>query len=142
MNLIKTDGLRFTLLPTTTITTAVGATAGTVVSGLAGVTYLLIQAVFAWGSGGTTAKAYVQTSMDGTVWNDIMSFAFTTAILTKQSAVTSAIALAAGVTPTDGSLADNTIVNGLLGDRLRIKYVTTGTYAGGTTLTITGVAKG
>jgi hypothetical protein len=120
------------------ITTAVSATAGaTIAKGLRGVYYIVAQAKFVYGSGGTTAKAYLQTSVDGGAsWIDIMCFAFATATATKVSAVPVTTALAAGVTPTDGSLADNTILAGLIGSMFRIKYVTTGTYAGGTTLTV------
>lgn len=142
MNLAKTGTLS-TLVSALAITTALPATGTTPVTGLAGMKYLLLQAAFVYGSGGTTAKAYVQTSLDGgATWIDIACFAFATASGTKVSALSMLVALAAAVTPTDGSIADNTILNGLLGDRLRVKYVTTGTYAGGTTLTVKAVAKG
>jgi len=112
------------------------------VTGLAGMGYMVAQAKFVYGSGGTSCKAYVQTSLDsGVTWVDIASFAFLLATATKVSAVTMQVALGAAVTPTDGTLADNTIVNGLLGDRLRIKYVVTGTYAG-STLEVDILAKG
>ena len=41
-------------------------------------------------------------------------------------------AQAAVLTPvfTDGALADNTAVSGFIGDALRVKHVTTGTYTG------------
>ena len=73
---------------------------------------------------------------------DIMCFAFTTAAATKMSAVYAGIALGAAVTPTDGSLTDNTILNGALGDQFRLKYVTTGTYSGATSLQVDLVVKG
>ena len=41
---------------------------------------LVIQANFTYGSGGTSADAWVQTSLDGgTTWTDIANFHFTTA---------------------------------------------------------------
>lgn len=99
-----------------------------------------IQAKFTYGSGGTTVKTYAQTSLDGgQTWIDVASFAFATATATKISALKRQTALAAGVTPTDGALTDNTILDGLLGDRLRVKITTVGTYAGGTTLVVTAV---
>lgn len=136
-------GDRITLLPLLAITTALGATGASPSIGLVGTKYLIAQAKFVYGSGGTTVNAYVQTSLDGGVtWIDIMNFSFTTATATKVSAVVMTTALAAVVTPGDGALTANTILSGLLGDRFRVKYVTTGTYAGGTTLQMDVVAKG
>jgi hypothetical protein len=115
----------------------------TPIESLTGAKYLVAQAKFVYAAGGTTCKAFVQTSLDqGVTWIDIMCFAFTTATASKVSAVSSDIALTAGTTPGDGTLADNTIVNGLLGDRFRVKYISTGTYTGATTLEVDYVAKG
>lgn len=141
MNKDIKSGYHGKLVSSLAITTA-ATTLGTAVTGLAGATYLAVEAIFAWGSGGTAAKVYVQTSLDGgTTWIDIMCFAFATAIASKVSAVTVNIALAAAGTPGDGALADNTILTGLIGDQIRAKVVTTGTYAGGTTLSVHAVAK-
>lgn len=137
------DGRTLALLPETTITAAVAATAGTVFTGLAGMKYLVVYAQMKVGTGGSSIKAYVQTSLDGgTTWIDVMSFAFANTAAVKVSAVSVAVALAAAATGVDGALADNTILNGLLGDRVRVKYVTTGTYSGGTTITVSAVVKG
>ncbi|HUW56685.1 MAG TPA: hypothetical protein VMZ92_08625 [Planctomycetota bacterium] len=93
--------------------------------------YVLAQAVFTYQAGGTDVTAYVQTSVDaGATWIDIMAFNFTTASATKVSKVSLPVALAAAVTPTDGTLTDDTILDGVIGDRLRVKYTTTGTYTG------------
>jgi hypothetical protein len=40
------------------------------------------------------------------------------------------------VTPTDGALASNTAVDGIIGPLLRVKYASVGTYGGGTTFAI------
>lgn len=142
MRNVRMNAQQATLLATATITTAASHTEDAVV-GFAGVTYLVAVATFVYGSGGTNATAYVQTSLDnGTSWLDIMSFQFTTASAVKVSAVSTGVALTAATTGTDGALTANTIVNGLLGDRFRVKWVTTGTYAGGTTLGVSVVAKG
>jgi hypothetical protein len=84
---------------------------------------------------------FIQTSLDkGATWIDIMQFAFTTTTATRVHAVRLDIALAANITPTDGSLTDNTILDGLLGDQVRSKVVTAGTvYSGASSLVITGV---
>ena len=93
--------------------------------------YLLVQSKFTYKAGGTNTTAYVQTSLDaGVTWIDIMAFQFATSTATKVSKVGLATALAAAVAPTDGSLTVNTILDGLIGDRIRVKYSTTGTYTG------------
>lgn len=133
------------LLPSTTITTAAAnvVPAASVITGLAGMTYAAVQAKFTYGSGGTSAKFYVQTTLDGgATWFDVMCFAFATTTATKASAVKTSIATAAAVTPGSAALTDNTILDGILGDQLRLLYTTVGTYAGGTTIAIAGVLKG
>lgn len=134
---------QMTLLPTTTITTAVAAGLSPVILGMAGTKSLTVQATFVYGSSGTTVTAYIQTSFDkGATWVDIMSFAFLLASAKKISAVKQNTVVAAAYVPTDGSLATDTIKDGLLGDRLRVKYTSSGTYAGSTTLTVNAVAGG
>jgi len=113
--------------------------------------YLVAEAKFLYGAGGTNATAYVQTSFDGGLtWMDIIAMQFTTAAASKVAAVSANISFDPDdtaptyppVTPTDGSLTANTCVNGLLGDRIRLKYVTTGTYTGATSLAVYAHAKG
>jgi hypothetical protein len=95
------------------------------------------QAVFTRAGGGSTTDVYIQTSLDnGSTWIDIMQFALVTTTVTKMSAVRSSIAMAANVTPTDGGLSDNTILDGLLGDRLRAKTVIAGSYSGASSLSL------
>jgi len=141
---LDVGGRNVILLPTTTITTAVTGTVTTGIGQLIAPTYLGLQAIFTYGSGGTTAKFWIQTSFDrGVTWCDIVNFAFTTATATKIASVNGFPA--AGVTPvapTDGTLADNTLNNGLFGTHWRVKYTTTGTYAGGTTIQIFGNLRG
>jgi hypothetical protein len=141
-----TSGAAIALLPETTITTAVtGQVPGPASVPLSpGVTYLALVAKFDWGSGGTSAKCYVQTSLDnGATWMDVASFAFTTADGVKRSILTTGVAPAAqAAAPTDGTLADDTVVNGVIGSRLRVKVTTTGTYAGSTTLAVWATPKG
>ncbi len=98
---------------------------------------LTIQANFAYGSGGTTTTAYVQTSFDGgSTWCDIANFAFTTSAARKVYNLSRATPITSIATPTDGSLSSNTCVDGLLGSQFRVKWTTTGTYAGATSLVI------
>lgn len=137
---VHTDGQYINMAATAVTTAATVTTTPTTL--LSGMKYLVAEAQFVYGSGGSSLKAYVQTSLDqGVTWIDVMSFAFTTATASKVSAVSSTVALAAAVTPTDGSLTDNTILNGLLGDQVRVKYVSLGTYAA-TTFQLDLLAKG
>lgn len=107
-----------------------------------GANYLAAEAKFVYAAGGTTFKAWIQTSLDGGVtWIDVMSFAFATTTASKVSAVVSTTALAAGATPSDGALADNTILSGLIGDRIRVKWTSTGVYSGATTIVIVAVTR-
>lgn len=147
---IERNGKRLVLLSAAqgAITTAqTGTTPGNGgaagVGNLAGVVAVELQMVFTYGSGGTNATAYVQTSFDGGVtWFDIASFQATTASLQKVCNVSAVAASAAPATPTDGSLTANTKNEGLIGDRLRVKLTTTGTYAGGTTMAVFALVKG
>lgn len=97
-----------------------------------------MQSVFLYGSDGTTVKAWLQTSFDnGATWVDVASHAFATTAATKISSVTAGIAPASqAFAPADGALTDNTVVNGVIGDRLRVKVITAGTYAGATSLNV------
>ncbi len=133
-----------TLVDGLAITTAISASVQNEFSGLYGMKELSVEANFAYGSGGTTTKVWIQTSLDGgTSWIDIMSFAFTTSSLRKIHTVVmpAVVATRTNVTPGDAALADNTILDGILGDRLRAKVTTTGTYAGSTTLDVNYVPK-
>jgi hypothetical protein len=95
------------------------------------------QAVFTRAGGGSTTDVFIQTSLDnGSTWIDLVQWAFLTTTVTKISAVRSSIAMAANVTPTDGGLSDNSILDGLLGDRIRAKTVIVGTYTGASSLAL------
>ncbi len=137
----KQSGYNFTML-NTTITTAITAVPLGTITGLAGAKHITLQSILTYGSGGTNCKVWLQTSVDyGVTWFDIMNHAFLTATLTKVGSCSAHIGLTPA-TPTDGTLADNTATQGIMGDRFRIKLTTTGTYAGGTTLKVTGNIKG
>jgi hypothetical protein len=99
-------------------------------------TSITIEANFVRGGGGGTAKAYVQTSLDGgSTFIDIMCFAFTTSSLRKVLNVTRSTAVVADVIPTVGSMTDDTSISGIIGDVIRIQFVSAGTvYSGTTTL--------
>lgn len=89
----------------------------------------------AYGSGGTTVRAFIQTSINqGVTWIDIACVLMTTAAEHQVINLSGLTPKTTQVTPTDGALADDTAIDGILGDRFRVKVVSTGTYAGSTAL--------
>ena len=111
------------------ITTAISE-AQTPILNLDGMTAVTVQARLVMGTGGTSAKAFVQTSLDqGNTWIDIACFAFTTTGAVKVMNASGLTPRTTPITPTDGALSDDTVLDGVLGDRLRVKVVTTGTYS-------------
>jgi hypothetical protein len=67
---------------------------------------LSLQVRLAWGSGGTSIKAYIQTSLDqGATWIDVACVAFTAASATKALNLSGLTPKTTQVTPTDGALA-------------------------------------
>jgi hypothetical protein len=127
------------LLPPVTITAAistpvVGSVFNVPPGGLRSIT---LEGKFAWGSGGTTVDAYVQTSLDGgATWIDIHNFHFTTSSLNNVVNLSSGTAVTTAVTPSDGNMSSNTSQDGIIGSLLRVKYKSSGTYAGGTNLSV------
>jgi hypothetical protein len=102
---------------------------------------LTLHGVITVAGGGTTAKAWVQTSIDGgSTWMDIANFAFTTSTATRAYHLTAA-AVTSVATPGDAALADNTAVNGFLGNVVRVKLTTTGTYTGASSFVIHAIVK-
>lgn len=122
--------------------TAAGTFTGDWVDDFEGCLALLVQLRFIWGSGGTTVKAYLQTSVDAeSVPVDIACVVFG---ILSENAVLNFSALTpktTAVTPTDAALADDTAVDGLISDRFRVKIVVAGTYAGSTQLVCSAVAR-
>jgi hypothetical protein len=96
-------------------------------------TNIILQGTLTYGSGGTTADAWVQTSLDGGLsWNDVANFHATTAayrsVFNLNGMPTGVVQLTAF---TDGTLAANTaFATPFLGTLWRVKYTTTGTYVG------------
>lgn len=98
---------------------------------------VLVQCNFTYGSGGTTADAWVQTSADGgSTWVDAANCHFTTSSLRELYNLSALTAVTTAYTATDGTLAANTAKDGMIGPRWRVKYTTTGTYAASTTLQV------
>lgn len=98
---------------------------------------IALQANFVYGSGGTTVSAWIQTSLDGGATAiDAANFSYATASA-RGGMVLSALTVATSPQVlTDGTLAANTAPGAPLGSMWRVKWTTTGTYAGATTLRI------
>lgn len=119
------------------ITTAISTMATVAARIMAGPRNLAVQGNFTYGSGGTTVDAWLQTSIDGgQTWIDIAQFHFTTSSARFVYNLNGQTPVTTEYTPTDGTLASNTSKDGILGSQFRVKYSSTGTYAGGTSLSI------
>lgn len=115
--------------------TAAGTQTGEAVESLEGLLAMAAHLRFAYGSGGATVRAYLQTSLDqGTTWIDIACVLFATSSEAAALNFSALTPKTTQVTPTDGALGDDSAVDGVLGDRFRLKVVSTGTYAASTVL--------
>lgn len=125
-------------LLTLPITTALTAFVGpTHVAQDGGVRSLALQGNFTYGSSGTTATVWVQTSFDGgATWCDVANFAFTTSSIRRFYILNASTSITSIATPTDGSLTSATCVDGIIGPIWRTKTTSTGTYAGSTVLAV------
>jgi hypothetical protein len=119
------------------ITTA-ASYVGDWVTGFECILGLTAQFRFVYGSGGTSAKAYLQTTLDDDedVPIDIACVVFGTASEVAVINLSGLTPKTTQVNPSDGALADDTAIDGVLGDRFRVKIVTSGTYAGSTVCSI------
>lgn len=136
---------RASLYNNTNLTTAISSVAQPAIVIGPNVKALMLEAQFVYGSGGTSADVYVQTSIDGGLsWFDIANFHFLLVSANKLSAVVwdPATPFPAGTTPGSGALASNTVLNGILGDQIRALVNTSGTYGGSTSIRVDAVAKG
>jgi len=115
------------------ITTALSAQAQTAVEDLDGMTAVTLEAVFGYGSGGTSCSVVVQTSLDGgSNFRDIARFDFTTASATKLANLSGLLSKAVTAY---AALGSEGVLDGILGDALRVVVTSVGTYAN-TTLSV------
>lgn len=106
---------------------------------LDGVTTASIDLMFVYGGGSASGHVYVQTSIrQGTKTTDagidVACMAFDTATKNRLFNLSGLRSQTGPVTPSDGALADDSSVDGIFGDRFRLKIVTTGTYVAPTLL--------
>lgn len=100
------------------------------ITGLEGMTHVEAQISLVANGGGSSVQVYLQTTIDGTIPIDIACVAFTD---TSKTVIVSLPRekMTTPYEPTDGALPDNTCKAGILGNALRLKVKTTGTYTGG-----------
>ncbi len=140
------NGQRIVFVAPATATPAAATYTTTPVKFLVGMMYVAFETIFTRASGGTTLDVYLQTSLDGgATWFDIHEHSYVTSDLKKITVTTgySGTALTNApvpLTPGDAALTANTTVPGVLGDRLRIKYVVAGSYVG--TFSASAIVKG
>lgn len=100
---------------------------------LEGMSAVTIHAKFVYGAGGTTCIVVVQTTLNGTDWIDIARFDFATS--SAQKTVNLSAAAAAAVAAVAALSAEGK-TDGVLGDRLRAKVTSTGTYTTNTSVSV------
>jgi hypothetical protein len=128
--------MTYPLLSSTTLTTATNTKVETIITRPYSTAFLY--AVFTYAAGGDTIQAWVQCSDDrGATWKDVACFAFATTTAKRFYNLSGLTAVTSVGTPTDGALADNTSVDGLMTQYVRVNYTITGAgYSGATTLAI------
>jgi hypothetical protein len=105
---------------------------------------LLIEAQYTDAITGTSVDVYVQTSLDGGAsWIDIANFHFTQGSnSSKLVNLSGGTVVSTQYTPTDGSMSANTVKDGIIGDRIRAKYSSAGTYGGAGAAVLVSVSSG
>jgi hypothetical protein len=95
------------------------------------ISYIAMQAFLDFvGAGGTSIDAFLQTSIDnGAKWRDVMNLQVLAADVEKADAINKYIAATLVSAASDGALAANTKVNGLFGNKWRVKLIIVGAYA-------------
>lgn len=120
-------------------TDATGA-ARAYLDGLDGMLAATIEANFSYGSGGTSLKVMIETSLDqGTTWTEVARLAFTTASAQK-------VVNLSGLTPVTtvyapAALSDDAVKDGVFGPRWRARILTVGVYAGNSSLSVRMIAR-
>jgi hypothetical protein len=110
--------------------TGAGTLVGDWLIGLDGMQSMLAEVSLSYDTGGTSIRAYLQTSVDGGASAvDIACKAFATVGATVAWNFSAMTPHLTQLVPTDGALADDTAIDGILGDRVRLKLVVVGTYA-------------
>jgi hypothetical protein len=98
---------------------------------------VLAMASLTFVGGGTSADAYLQTSLDGgTSWCDVANWHFLVASAKFVYNLSSLTPVTTQYAPLDGALAANTAKDGIIGSHWRVKWTSVGTYTGATILRV------
>lgn len=104
-----------------------GTFVGDWVTDLAGVSLISLQVRLLWGAGGTSIKAYLQSSLDqGTTAYDVAALVFAAAsraVVLSVLQTTSAV-----IVPVEAGAEAEGVAAAVFGDRFRLKIVVVGTY--------------
>ncbi len=91
--------------------------------------------------GGTYVTEFIQSSADGGLtWYDVANFTFTTSNALVGYNLTGRTPITTKTNLTNLTIANNTSLDGALGDRLQVVWSSTGTYNAGT-LTLSAVER-
>jgi hypothetical protein len=120
------------------------ATGSVITSGVDGVGYLSglgdylsanLEINFTYGSGGTTLKVVIETTFNqGTTWVEVYRAAFALASAERVVNVSALTPLTSPLTP--AALSDDTVKDGVFGDRWRARKIVAGTYAGNSSVSV------
>lgn len=121
--------------------TAAGTQIGNAIEDLEGLESLTIYGKLsaATPSSGAGVTVYIQSSIGGADWYDVACIAFGDE--TEARAANVVASAAAPALLTDAAMADNTVLNGPLGDRLRAIVVTEGTFGAMSLMSLRGHAR-
>ena len=109
---------------------AAGGNSQSLIDRLDGMQAVTLDVAFAYGSGGTALVVVIETRLGaGGGWIEIARFDFATATARKVATLN---ALAAKAVSAVAALGAEGVFDGVLGDALRARVTSTGTYAGST----------
>ncbi len=118
------------------------ATQSAQIPDLAGMLAASLQVRLSGGAGGAKINVYIQSSIDqGQSWFDVANVAFANTPGVQLLNLSGLDKLSTPTAPSNLTLADNTVLDGPLGDRLQAVVISTGTYASGTLVSARGVAR-
>ncbi len=90
---------------------------------------------FTYGSGGATLKVVIETTFNGTTWVEVYRAAFTTASAERVVNVSALTPITSPLTP--APLSDDTVKDGVFGDKWRSRKIVGGTpYAGNSAVSV------
>jgi len=102
---------------------------GDVVKNLGNPTGLFVICEMTGGTGGSTITALVQSTLDGEKWFDVGCFTFTTTPLARTLNLRNDVGITTPATLGTDAMSSDGGINGPIGDSIRFKVKSTGTYS-------------